>query len=331
MGSILVFGLATIALLPAAAIIFLFTYKLLNDLKRNSFEKKGNIVLSRDKIGEVLKDTPPSDTIQIFKSAICDHSQVKGIRYYTKFPFGLKIVNAHDNHRKAFIANKIGEMLQKTIMLNGDLHFCSDILICLTKCSDEAYYTSLIAWNSLSLLTRFDQSALIEQIGSDYMKDCIARDFLSGMGVLKFIFNIKDYEDLDQASSDLIKDLILFTLEKGDMPLLALLIFKLGKSPCFKKTEKKNFMKKLPNDPKMNNFLDHLDKLSMGFTKDEISEGLRNLGLQSRPYSQKTTEGEIVKFLVRDFIDEIYIPSSYMLHSFNSDDIRQNLTDFLWM
>jgi hypothetical protein len=89
-------------------------------------------------------------------------------------------------------------------------------------------------------------------------------------------------------------------------------------------------MEQLPNDPKFNHFLDHLDILSLGFIKQELSEGLKNLGLQSRPYSQKTTEGEIVKFLIRDLLEEIYVPTSYMLHSFDHDDLRQNLTDFLW-
>ncbi|MGA1842127.1 MAG: hypothetical protein ACMUIU_16020 [bacterium] len=330
MKSILVAGLAIIAVLPAIAILFLFIYKFYNDFKKRTFEKKGNIVLDRKRIGEVIKESNPSESLRIFKSAICDHSEINGLRYYTKFPFGLKIINPHDNHRKAFIAHEIGEMLAKTVFLNGDIEFCMDILINLTKSFKEKYYTQIIAWNSLGKLALLDKDVLLEKIGLDYLKTCISRDFITGTGVIKFIFNLKEHIDLDNTSINYINDIIVYSLEKASLPLLALLAFKLNKSPYFKQPQKQDYMKRLPDDPKFNSFLNHLDVLSLGFIKQELSEGLKNLGLQSLPYSQKSTEGEIVRFLIRDLLEEIYIPTSYMLHSFNHDDLRQNLTDFLW-
>lgn len=330
MKSILVAGLALVAVLPAVAILSLFIYKFYNDFKKSTFEKKGNIVLDRKRIGEIFKEYDSSESLRIFRSAICDHSEVNGLRYYTKFPFGLKFINPHDNHRKAFIAHEIGEMLKKTIMLNGDMESCSDILINLTKSFKEKYYTQIIAWNSLSKLALLDKSVLLEKIGMDYLKTCIATDFITGTGVINFIFNLKEHIDLDNTSINYINDLILYSLEKASLPLLALLAFKLNKSPYFKQPQKKDYMKRLPNDQKFKNFLNHLDILSLGFIKQELTEGLKNLGLQSQPYSQNTTEGEIVRFLIRDLLEEIYIPTSYMLHSFDHNDLRQNLTDFLW-
>jgi hypothetical protein len=330
MKSVLVAGLAIIAVFPAIVILSLFIYKFYNDLKKKAFEKKGNIVLDRKRIGELLKESKTSESLKIFKSAICDHSEVNGMRYYTKFPFGLKIITPHDNHRKAFIAHEIGEMLSKTVILNGDMEFSSDILINLTESFKEKYYTQIIAWNSLSKLAILDKSVLLEKLGLDYLKTCISRDFITGTGVIKFIFKLKEHIDLDNKSINYINDIILFSLEKASMPLLALLTFKLYKNPYFNQPQKQDLMRRLPDDPKFKNFLDHLDVLSLGFTKQELSEGLKNLGLQSQPYSQKSTEGEIVRFLIKDLLEEIYIPTSYMLHSFDHDDLRQNLTDFLW-
>jgi len=329
--SLLVIGLAVIALLPALGILSLFVYFLYGLLKEKIFEKRGHIVLTRKKIREILEQRSLAESLQIFRSAICDHSEVKGMRYYTKFPFGSKITTAHDNHRKAFIAHEIGVLLKGKILQNGDMGSCSDILLCLVGNSSEKHYTQLIVWNSLSKLFPFEKTALIEKIGLDNLRHLISKDIISGLGVLKFIFNIKQYKGLHKEMVDLIEDIIFYTLENGGTPLLALLIFKLSKSPYFKHSQKMNFMKILPNDPKLKSFLEHMNNLSRGFTKEELSEGLTNLGLQSPPYSHKTTEGEIVDFLTRDFIEELYVPTSYMLHTFNSNDIREYVTDFLWV
>ena len=330
MKSILVVGLAIIAVLPAIGILSLFIYKIYDDLRKKGFEKRGNIVLDRKRIGDIIENKQPTESIKIFKSAICDHSKVNGIKYYTKFPFGLKIILLHDNHRKALIANEIGNILSKTIILNGDMEYCGDILFCLTDSFKEKHYTQLIAWNNLGKLAYLQKNALIEKIGMNYFKNSISKDFITGTGVIKFIFNLKEHIDLDNATINFIDDMILYSLEKASLPLLALLAFKLSKSPYFKQAQKKYYMEHLPNDPKFKNFLEYLNTLSLGFIKEELSEGLKNLGLQSFPYSQKSTEGEVVRFLIKDLLEDIYVPTSYMLHSFDSDDLRQNLTDFLW-
>lgn len=290
------------------------------------------MVLTRKKIGAILEEEPPSESLPIFRSAICDHSQVHGIRYYTKFPFGSKITTAHDNHRKAFIAYEIGVMLTTQALQDGDLESCSDILFFLARSSNEKHYTQLIVWNSLSRLICFKKNASIEEM---VRQDCLdllsSRDFLSGLGIIEFIFNIKEYKRLDKKMKGLIDDIIYYALENCATPLLALLLFKLIKSPYFKHSQKLNFMKMVPDDPKLKSFLEHLHNLSRGFTKDELSEGLSNLGLQSPPYSHKTTEGEIVEILSKDFIEDLYVPTSYMLHTFNSNDLRAHETDFLWV
>lgn len=329
--SLLVIGLAVIALLPAIGILSIFIYFLYGLLREKIFERRGNIVLTRKKIGDILENRTLSESLKIFRSAICDHSEVKGMRYYTKFPFGSKLTTAHDNHRKALIAHEIGVMLSRKIIQNGDLESCNDILLCLVGSFNEKRYTQLFVWNSLSKLVCFERKALIEKIVLDNLNHLISKDFISGLGVLKFIFNIKQYKGLDKKTVDLIEDIICYTLENGATPLLALLIFKLSKSPYFKHSQKMIFMKILPNDAKLKSFLEHINNLSRGFTKEELSEGLINLGLQSPPYSHKTTEGEIVDFLTKDFLEELYVPTSYMLHSFNSNDIREHVTDFLWV
>ena len=329
--SILVIGLAVIALLPGIGILALFIYYIYGLLEAKVFERRGHIVLTRKKIGDILEQKNISETLRIFKSAICEHSKVNGMQYYTKFPFGSKITTAHDNHRKAFIAHEIGEIITRRQILTGDLKTCSDILLCLAGNSNEKHYTQLIVWDSLSKLVSFEKNVLIEKIGMDNINLLISKDFLSGLAVLKFIFNIKQYKELDKKAVCLIDDIIYCILENGATPLLALLIFKLNKTPYFKHSQKRSFMNVLPNDPKLKSFLEHINNLSRGFTKEELSEGLSNLGLQSPPYSHKTTEGEIVDFLTKDFIEELYVPTSYMLHTFNSKDIRGFVTDFLWV
>jgi hypothetical protein len=324
-------GLAVIALMPAFLILCLSIYKIYNDIKKKRFEKKGNIVLTRQRIGEIVKHKDPSELVKIFKSAICDHSEVGDLKYYTKFPFGLKIVTPHDNHRKAFIANEIGNMLTKTVILNGDMNHCKDALFCLTDCSKEQYYTQLIAWNSLSKLSPSHKSSLLEQIEKDYLKIRISDNFMAGIGIVKFIFNLKGQDNLDNALINRVNDIISYFLENGAPPLLALFVFKLIKDHHFTKSQKKDLLKRLPDDPKLKNFINHTESLLTGFTKTELSEGLRNLGFQPRPYSHRTTEGEIIRFLIKDFLEEIYVPSSYLLHSFDSFGLRQYLMDYLWI
>lgn len=326
MKTLLFFVLATIAVFPAVAIIILFAYKLYNDFRQGRFEKGGNMVLTRERIGDTLKRATPSESLRIFKSAICDHASVDGVRYYTRFPFGSKLITAHDHHRRAFIGHEIGEMVKKSAMLNGDLSFCTDILLCLSDCFKEKYYTQLFAWNSLSRVAYLHPWETTEAIGIDYIKECLAKDFLTGIGALKFVMN------LNQANEcrDFVGEMTRYVIEHADLPVVALLTFELSRNASFARSQKKYIMKRLPDDPKFISFLTHMDALHLGFTRDELSEGLRNLGLQPRPYSPKTTEGEIVRFLVTDYLEEIYVTSSYVLHSFNSDDLRQHLTDFLW-
>ncbi|MGA1794351.1 MAG: hypothetical protein ACMUIL_00715 [bacterium] len=329
--SALVIGLAVIALIPAIGILSLFVYYIYGLLKERTFENRGHIVLTRRRIGDILKGGDLSESLQVFRSALCDHSEVNGVRYYTKFAFGSKITTAHDNHRKAFIAHTIGVMLTAQVIQNRDLECCSDILLTLARSCNEKHYTQLIVWNSLSRLMRFKKNALMEMVGQDTLRLLISKDFMSGIGVVKFIFDIKQVKGLDTKTVSLINDTICYTLGNCSTPLVALLIFKLIKSPYFKHSEKSNFMKIIPNDLKLKSFLEHMNNLSRGFTKEELSEGLTNLGLQSPPYSHKTTEGEIVEILTKYFIEELYVPASYMLHSFNANDVRAYETNFLWV
>lgn len=316
--------------LPAFVLIFLFAYKMNTDLQKNQFEKKGGIVLNRSRIGDVLENFTPSLAIKIFKSAVCDHSEIEGFTYHTKYPFGANIVVAHDNHRKAFIANAIGQMLEEEIVPQEELDSCLDILIYLTNYSREAYYTQLIAWNSLSKLVEQKKAAL-ERIEINYLKDCLLKNLVPGIGVIKFVFGLKYFKVLDAVTGNIIKEIFFHVIKRRDFPLLALLVYKLSKNPNFNLSQKKYFLDRLPNDSDFNRFLRHMEIFSFGFTRKELTEGLKNFGFKPPPYSKKNTEGEIIQILLKDFIDEIYVPMAYIMHSYDDWEIpREQSSDFLW-
>jgi hypothetical protein len=332
MKSIFIILSLLVGVLPVIVIIFLFNYyKVYINLKKKNFENSGCVVLNRDKIGDILEHSRPSEYLRIFKSAICDHSLVEGIRYFTNFPFGQEIIIGHDNHRKSFIAHEIGQILTRGIIISdGDMELCADILIRLTDKSQETYYTQLIVWNSMSKLARFQKKDLVKRIGIDYLKDSIAGDFIIGIGVLKFIFNLKSYKDLDDELENIVNDIIFHAIEKGSRNMVAPLVFKLSKSPYFDQAQKRDFMESLPYNIKFNTFLKYLKNLDQGFLQEELSEGLKSLGLQSPPYSKYNTEGEIVQFLLKDFLEEIYVSASYMLYTFNKEEHRNKFLNFLW-
>ena len=163
------------------------------------------------------------------------------------------------------------------------------------------------------------------------MQKSIKRNFLTGIGVVRFIFDIKAFKGLDSWTEDFIKDITFFSIKNAAIPLRALLIFKLNKNPHFDQTQKANYMRSLPKSREFDRFLMQMKVLSFGFTQEEVIEGLKNLGLQSPLYGAKTSEGEIVQFLVEDFIEEIYVPTSYLMHNYDRWDLPRNQSaDFLW-
>ncbi len=327
----LILILLLIVPLPAFILILLLGYKINTDMQKRRFEKKGGLVLTRSRIGEILEHLSPSQAVRIFKSAICDHSEVEGFIYFTKYPFGGSLIVAHDNHRKAFIAHEIGQMLTKEIISQKDMDVCFDVLFYLTDHSREAYYTQAIAWNSLSKLVDVQEKAL-EHIQIDYLKNCISKGLVEGLGVVKFVFGLKQFKVLDAVTANIIKEIFFHVIKLGDFSLIALLVYKLSKSSSFSQSQKKFFMDRLPNNTEFNRFLRHMEILSFGFTHDEVSEGLKSFGLKSPPYSKKSTEGEIVRFLLTDYIEEIYVPISYKKHSYDDWSTPRDLsTDFLWL
>ena len=124
----LILVLLVLVPLPAFVLILLFIFKVYSDFQKKQFEKKGGLVLTRSRIGDMLKHLPPSLAIRIFKSAVCDHSEVEGFTYFTKYPFGIKIFVAHDNHRKAFIAHEIGQIVTRGGISQADMDLCLDTL-----------------------------------------------------------------------------------------------------------------------------------------------------------------------------------------------------------
>jgi len=327
----LILVLLLIVPLPAFVLILLFTYKVYTDYQKKQFEKKGGLVLTRSRIGDILKHLPPTKAIRIFKSAVCDHSEVDGFTYFTMYPFGMKMFIAHDNHRKAFIAHEIGQIVTMGGISQADMDLCLDMLFCLVEYSKETYYTQAIAWNSMSKLIEVQETAL-ERIRIDYLKNCISKGLVQGLGVVKFVFSLKHFGVLDAGAGNIIKEIFFYIIERRDFSLLALLVYKLSKSPSFNQSQKKYFMDRLPNDLEFNRFLRHMEIISFGFTQDELSEGLKNFSLQTPPYSKKSTEGEIVRFLIRDFIEEIYVPACYKMHSYDDWALPRDLSaDFLWL
>lgn len=327
----LILVLLLIVPLPAFILILLLGYKMNTDLQKRRFEKKGGLVLTRSRIGEILEHLSPSQAVRIFKSAICDHSEVEGFIYFTKYPFGGSLIVAHDNHRKAFIAHEIGQMLTREVVSQrDDMDVCFDVLFYLTDYSREAFYTQAIAWNSLSKLVDVQETAL-EHIRIDYLKKCISKGLVEGLGVVKFVFGLKHFKVLDAVTANIIKEIFFHVIQLRDFSLIALLVYKLSKSSSFSQSQKKFFMDRLPNNTEFNRFLRHMEILSFGFTHDELTEGLKSFGLKAPPYSKKSTEGEIVRFLLTDFIEEIYVPIAYKKHSYDDwSNPRDLSSDFLW-
>lgn len=319
-----------IVLLPALAIAFFLIYKFYLDLKKKEFEIQGGIVLTCDRLRDILERLSPSMCLMIFRSAICDHEEIEGKRYYTQFPFGAIMVIGHDNHRRSFIAYKVGQIITKSMIPRRDLDLCAEILLELSDYQTEPYYTQLFVWDSLGALLQFQKMRLIQEIGPEYLQECLKVNFLTGLGVLRFIFKIDFRQESDPKVKKLIEEILIFTLEEGSLPLIALTIYKIGHSPYFDLEEKRALAEFFPDHSEINRFLMNMEHLSLGYTQEELKEGLISLGFQPPPYSLNSTEGEIIGFLLSDFLDELYVPSSFVLRTFDSERPRQDNFDFLW-
>ncbi len=332
---IIFIGLLFLGISPAFVILFLYIYKLYIDSKIKKFENNGCVVLTWEKIENILAANNISynisKTLNIFKSAVCDHSIIDGIRYYTKLPFGQRIIIAHDNHRKSLIAHEIGKMLvNEKITSNEDLNICADILLNLINNHQIPHYAQLIIWDSLSKLAYFQKMDLIKKIGIDSLKNYIIGDFMRGIAIIKFIFNLKGYKYLDNEMKEFLNEIIFYIIEEGNRTIVALLVFKINKSPYFAQIQKEDFIKHLPKIVKFNTFLKNIDNLYSGFLQEEMIEGLKSLGLQPPLYSRKNTEGKIVQILINNFLEEIYVPISYSAYTFEKEENREKLLDFLW-
>lgn len=321
-----------LGIFPAFILLFLYIYKIFIDCKIKKFKESGNELLTWDKIKEIVIKRSPSDALRIFWSAIIDHSEIGGIVYYTKYPFGMNIIIAHDNHRKSLIIYKMGIMLEDNrIIYQNDLEMCSEMLIQMAESYKETHYTQLFIWDTLGKLAYIQRMKLVDKIGVETLKKYLAGgDYLRSIAIIKLIFHLLKLRDKDNIIKEFVDGIIIFAIENGNRTMLSLLVFKIQNCPFYSESQKKFFFSHLPKFDKFNKFIENLNNLNDGFLKEEVSEGLTNLGFQPPPYSKKNTEGEIIDILLKESLEDIYVPTAYIRYTFNLEKKREKFLDFLW-
>ncbi|MGA1825612.1 MAG: hypothetical protein ACMUIP_13215 [bacterium] len=316
-GSIFILGSVLFMILA----IVIACYKSHYDKVVGRFEKKGNKILTWQEIETLVEETTDQceHILHIFYSALIDHAPINGIRYYTLFPNSMfSTLDCNDGHRKSLIAHWIGEIAKTGELLDCQVDMAVTILKHLTDPQREYFYTQLIAWNSLSHIAYCKKPLLGEAIKKEELLKSLTNKGTQSIGAQKFLFSLLTREELDAELEQGITDIIIQIFNSKNALVKALLYYKIRTSSCLQ-DDKKNYLLKhaqLPSHVK--NYMMKIDYCAYKHTLEELTIGLKNLGISNPPYIRPSSEARIASILLDDCLLEVGMPVS--LYLFNPDE-----------
>ncbi|MGA1869568.1 MAG: hypothetical protein ACMUJM_13600 [bacterium] len=288
------------------------------------FERKGNKILTLSIIDDLCKeeDEDCRSVMKIFHSAIVNHTSVDNIRYYTKYPYSIfSSFIDHDGHRRALIAKRIGELVQKDKLLDDEVVLAVSVLKQLTNSSREYSYTQLIAWNSLSKIDCYKKPLFDIHIKKKELLKSLARKGAGSIGAQKFVFNALEKKEMhaDSLEKD-IKDFIHYIFNIDNFTVKALLYYNIQRSSLLRKEKKEQLLEGIKIPKRLDNFIKDFDYFSYGFKREELIIGLKNMGICAPPYVKHTSEGRIAAVLIEECLMEVCMPIA--IYSYDDSRVK---------
>ncbi|MGA1867548.1 MAG: hypothetical protein ACMUJM_03265 [bacterium] len=308
--------LVAVSMLFIVVAIILVWYKTHHDKIVDRFERKGNKILTWEDIDNICKekDYQCQNVMKIFHSATVSHSPVDGIRYYTRYPYSIfRVFTGHDGHRRTLIANRIGEIAEEGKLPLDQMDTSVSILKRLINPQREFNYTQLIAWNSLSKVACHCMPLLGDTIKKKDLLKCLAKKGIGSIGAQKFLFTLITKKDLDNKLENDIKKIIDFIFAIDNFTIKAILYYKIKTSSRLEKEKQDQLLKGVKISPRLGDFIMKFDHFSYGYTMEELTIGLKNLGFCDPPYFRDTSEARIVHTLLKDCLIEIGMPGAIYL------------------
>ena len=291
------------------------------------FEKKGNKILTWQIIDNLCKKNADSNSksisklIDIFYSAVIDHSKIDGIKYYTKYPYSIfQIFAGHDGHRRSFICMCLDKIIQNNKLPDSHFDKVVEILLRLTNSFREYSYTQLLAWNSLSNIASVKDPVFGTFIQKQDLLKRLAKKGISGIGAQKLVFTLLARCDLDSKLREDIDEIIKYIFNLKHFTLKAISYYKIKTASYLTEDEKSAILKGLKLSSRLHNVIKEIDQFSYGYSMDDITIGLKNLGICSPPYDKSSSEGRIVSKLVEESMTEICLPA--FIYHFNGSRVK---------
>ncbi len=236
------------------------------------------VILSDKQIQELFLGNINSKSIKLLKSAVIDHSEVDGLKYYTKNPYevGDVLVN-HDNYRKAEIAYGLGNVARK--IPDDSIDDAVEILYNLTN-HKEKIYVNTLAWNSLGEFVYRKPELFDEKIKEEF-----SQNVGNAIGGLLYINKYKKVHH--EKASALMNEIL--ANSKADVNALIYYYLRLNK------IEHKDFN---PSNNQVSKFINALKERYV-FDQSDFNMGLKTIeiGNPPPPFWPTTAQYEVAKKL----------------------------------
>ncbi|MGA1823540.1 MAG: hypothetical protein ACMUIP_02675 [bacterium] len=302
--------------------IAIASFKSNHDTMVKRFENKGNKILTWAMINDLCKgqDCNCRRVMEIFHSAIIDHSPIDGIRYFTKYPYSIfRLFTGHDGHRRALIAHWIGDITQKDSIDDDQIDMAVSILRRMTDSYREYSYTQLIAWNSLAKIAYHKKPLLGNTITMKELLKSLSKDGIESIGAQILVFHLLN-QDTPNNENDL-QRIIKHIFSLDNFALKATLYSKIMLSTSLPEDKKARLFKGITISRRMADLIRSFEYFSSGYTVEELSIGLKNIGICAPPYDRQSSEGRIVSILLKECLMEVCMPAAIYL--FDSDRLKE--------
>ncbi|MGA1824332.1 MAG: hypothetical protein ACMUIP_06660 [bacterium] len=281
------------------------------DKRIERFEKKGNKILDAQMIENFgnTRDCHPDKLIQIYKSAIIDHSEVDGIKYYTKYPFSpFQVLVKNDVHNRALIAHQIGEIIQKSLLSQDQVDSAIEILKKLKNPHYEYRQTQLIAWNSLSKAVEAKIPLLGIHIQMEDLLKSIASPGIENIGAQKVVFSLLTQEELREHEEQELKEIVSYIFNQQNFNIKAILYYKILTTSLIHEDRKQRLLKDIQIPHRLATFI-QTDYFSPEYSTEEIIFALENIGMTNPPFVATSSEARIAFILINECLLELCIPA----------------------